>query len=276
LVVASQQEMSNKITQLQDELIKHRSKENEIDILGLSLIAEEAGKLEETTQSRHEARQEIKQIKKDLDASKEQIKQVTSCLKQNANTQDKADWTEGCDDTAFHASDAPKMNRFGPNTWLGNTGASSHYVDSDTGMFDVLVINEPIKVGNGSCMTATKIGKLRRTIIQRDGTTSDIVLHDVKYVPQLWVNLFSIGKALAGGFEIGNKGMLLYLKKGTFKMTFDCLMTTKKGYVMGIDTVPVATSIATAALERDGRININILHKMLSHVGKDATIKTAA
>jgi proteasome assembly chaperone (PAC2) family protein len=104
----------------------------------------------------------------------------------------------------------------------------------------------------------------------------DVVLKDVKYVPELWVNLFSIGKALAGGFKIGNKGMMLYLIKGSFKMTFDCLMATKKGYVMGIDMVPVAASVATAALERGVQVDINALHKMLSHVGKDATIKTAA
>jgi hypothetical protein len=56
---------------------------------------------------------------------------------------------------------------------------------------------------------------------------------DVKYVPELWVNLFSIGKALAGGFQIGNKGVMLSLMKGSFKMTFDCLMTTKRGVCDG-------------------------------------------
>jgi hypothetical protein len=97
----------------------------------------------------------------------------------------------------------------------------------------------------------------------------------VKYVPELWVNLFSIGKALAGGYKIGNKGMMLYLTKGSFKMTFDCLMATKEGYVMGIDMVPVAASVATAALERGVRVDINALYKMLSHVSKDATTTAA-
>jgi hypothetical protein len=95
------------------------------------------------------------------------------------------DWTEGCDDTAFHVATKVKMSKFGPNTWLGDSGASSHCMNNDVGMFDVQVINEPIQVGNGNCMIATKIGKLRRAIIQRDGKTSDVVLKDVKYVPQL-------------------------------------------------------------------------------------------
>jgi hypothetical protein len=44
---------------------------------------------------------------------------------------------------------------------------------------------------------------------------------------------------------------------------------------MGIGVVPVADSIATAGLECGVQVDINALHKMLSHVGKDATIKTA-
>jgi hypothetical protein len=169
-----------------------------------------------------------------------------------------------------------KMSKFGPNTWLGNMGASAHYINNDVGMFDVQVINEPIKIGNGNSMTATKIGKLRRTIIQRNRESMDVVLTDVKYVPGLWVNLFSIGKALSSGFQIGNNGLMIHLTKGVFKMSFDHLMPTKKGYAMGIDMVPVAQSIATAALDCRVRVNINALHGMLGHVGKDAITKTGA
>jgi hypothetical protein len=173
------------------------------------------------------------------------------------------DWTDGCGDTTFSVASKAKMSQFGPNTWLGDSGALSHYVNNDVGMFDVTVISEPIKVGNGNCRIATKIGKLKRTIIQKDGTTSDVVLKDFKYVPELWVNLFSIGKALAGGFKIGKKGMmLLYLTKGSFKMTFDYLMATKKGYVMGIDMVPVANSIAKGV-----QVDINALNSCLLRLG---------
>jgi hypothetical protein len=54
------------------------------------------------------------------------------------------DWTEGCDDTAFSVVSKANMSKFGPNTWLGDSGASSHYVNNDVGMFDVTVISEPI------------------------------------------------------------------------------------------------------------------------------------
>jgi hypothetical protein len=54
------------------------------------------------------------------------------------------DWTEGCNDTAFSLVSKAKMSKFGPNTWLRDSGASSHYVNNDVGMFDVTVISEPI------------------------------------------------------------------------------------------------------------------------------------
>jgi hypothetical protein len=32
-----------------------------------------------------------------------------------------------------------------------------------------------------------------------------VTLEDVKFVPDLWINLFSIGKALKNGFNLGNR-----------------------------------------------------------------------
>ena len=69
-------------------------------------------------------------------------------------------------------------------------------------------------------MTATKIGSLKRTIIQKDGTTVNVTLTEVKYVPELWINLFSIRKALKNGFNIGNKGVKIFLTKHDKKIIF--------------------------------------------------------
>ena len=53
-----------------------------------------------------------------------------------------------------------QSNKFTKNTWIGDTGATSHMVNSDKGMTDVKIINERIKMGNGKFMTATKQGML--------------------------------------------------------------------------------------------------------------------
>jgi hypothetical protein len=45
---------------------------------------------------------------------------------------------------------------------------------------------------NDKNMTATKVGSLKCCAIQVDGSELDVTLQVVKYVPELWVNLFSI------------------------------------------------------------------------------------
>jgi hypothetical protein len=132
------------------------------------------------------------------------------------------------EDIALSNIDKERADKIGPNTWLADIGASCHLTNSDDGMFDVHVISSPVKIGNRKALTATEIGKMRRTIIQKNGDTVDITLTEVKYVEDLWVNLFSIGKGLQNGFNIGNKGINIFLMKGKTTIMFDKIMRTNK------------------------------------------------
>jgi hypothetical protein len=76
------------------------------------------------------------------------------------------------------------------------------------------------------------------TVVQENGLTQDIILTEVKYVPELWVNLFLIGKALKNGFNIGNEGIKIHLTKGKNKMVFNQIMTTSKCFFVGIKMLP--------------------------------------
>jgi hypothetical protein len=73
------------------------------------------------------------------------------------------------------------------------------------GRFNILDIDEKVTVGNGEKMVATKVGSLRRHVIQVDGSNLDIVINDVKFLPELCANLFSVNKALKNGFKLSNK-----------------------------------------------------------------------
>jgi hypothetical protein len=53
------------------------------------------------------------------------------------------------------------------------------------GMFNLKDIAETITVGNGNSMTVTKVGSLRRHVVQLNGSTLDITINEVKYVPNL-------------------------------------------------------------------------------------------
>jgi hypothetical protein len=76
-------------------------------------------------------------------------------------------------------------SEFTENIWIGDSGASCHYCNSDKGLFDIQEVSESITVGNGKTMEAIKIGKLRCNVKQVNGKIFQVVLQDVKYVPEL-------------------------------------------------------------------------------------------
>jgi hypothetical protein len=89
------------------------------------------------------------------------------------------------------------------------------------GMFNILDIDEKVTVGNGEKMVATKVGSLRRRVIQVDGSTLDIVINDVKFLPELCADLFRVNKALKNGFKLSNQNENISLTKGSASITFD-------------------------------------------------------
>jgi hypothetical protein len=94
-------------------------------------------------------------------------------------------------------------SEFTENIWIGDSGASCYYCNSEEGLHNYTTISEEITVGNGNKMLAKKVGSLRCMVQQKNGETCVVVLKDVKFVSELWVNLFSISKALKNGFKIG-------------------------------------------------------------------------
>jgi hypothetical protein len=112
------------------------------------------------------------------------------------------------------------------NTWIADSGASTHIGNSDEGMTDVKVIDSPVQLGNEATLRATKIGRKHLTVMSRNGSKLNVVLQDYKYVPDLWVNLFTLTKYLKDGWSIGNKGLVLHLRTGTAEIRFDLVILT--------------------------------------------------
>jgi hypothetical protein len=108
--------------------------------------------------------------------------------------------------------------------WICDSGASGHYSMSMEGMFNIRDIDEKVTVGNGNIMVATKVGSLRRQVIQLDGSKLDIEINEVKYLPDLCANLFSVNKALKNGFKLSNDGENISLTKGSACITFDIII----------------------------------------------------
>ena len=110
----------------------------------------------------------------------------------------------------------------------------------------------------------------------------DVTLYEVKYVPELWMNLFSLNKALKNGYTLSNKGLSICLTKGPCSVTFDRVIRTTNGFVSGIklsiNPYPVSSPVSCNAMinaEHNKSIDINVFHEMMSHCGVDKLQKTA-
>jgi hypothetical protein len=138
------------------------------------------------------------------------------------------------------------------------------------GLYDIEETSTKITIGDGKVLTAMKCGKLKLRAKQIDRTTRDLVLTGVSYVPGLWHNLFSISAALKQGCKLSSEGYLVSFRKGEFKISFDQIVQTKKGFVMGIKLEP-RFKVAAMSLMEGKSVSIVILHRCLGHPSEAAT-----
>jgi uncharacterized protein YbcI len=92
-----------------------------------------------------------------------------------------------------------------------DSGASCHYCQSAEGLTDGKEVDESIKIGNGDSIKSTKIRNLKCEVTQVNGEKLTVTLNDVKYVPRLCVNLFSLNKSLEKGFKASRPVMMEWL-----------------------------------------------------------------
>lgn len=79
---------------------------------------------------------------------------------------------------------------------VADSAASSHMTSSLDGMFDLEDYQVPVTVGNKMKLYSEKRGKYKGLVTQANGTTMEMGLKNVLYVPGLLYNLFSITKAI--------------------------------------------------------------------------------
>jgi hypothetical protein len=159
------------------------------------------------------------------------------------------------------------------------SGASHHFCQWMEGLTDVRDIDEPIKIGNGGTMRATKIGNLKCEVTQSDGNKFLVSINDVKFVPNLCVNLFSLNKALKKGFIINNDANIVSLTLKQVRLTFDCTINAADSCVVGASMQPlpevnVNYGVIHPAINNQKTLDINYLHKLFGHCGQGTLNKT--
>jgi hypothetical protein len=138
------------------------------------------------------------------------------------------------------------------------------------------MIQSTVKVGNGKLLNASKIGYLPVRCLSKDNKEQTFTLQNIKYVPKLMVNLLSIPVALNNRFQIGNEGIHLHLRKGDFKLKFDRIFQTGKGFVCGTELIPTSEAITAAVMDVRTNIDISEVHAMIDHAGDNVIRRTAS
>ena len=84
-------------------------------------------------------------------------------------------------------------------TWIADSGASSHLTNNDAGLTNVSCpTDEVIQVASGQEMRVEKKGMLM-LMFEQKGIKREMVLKDVKYVPGVLCNLFSLMRGIDSG-----------------------------------------------------------------------------
>ena len=161
------------------------------------------------------------------------------------------------------------------DTWICDTGASTHMCNSDEGMFNCIkCMNQFIKVGSSQKLEINKKGKKRRVPIQKDGKKKKIILENVYHIPKLWYNLFSVLEPLRKGWKITNDGLKIEVKKGRSIITFDRVMKCPTGHLTGVKLILENDTSLLTTHERMMKVIYIDSHAKLFHANDEVVKNT--
>jgi hypothetical protein len=118
--------------------------------------------------------------------------------------------------------------------WVGDTGATAHIMNTNTGMINIKspVNNESMVMGNGSGSVASSIGDIEGTKVSKDGNQEfKLKITNIMYSKSCRFNLFSISRMVNEGWKLNGDNESLKLIKGKQQVTFDIKVATPKGFL---------------------------------------------
>ena len=131
--------------------------------------------------------------------------------------------------------DRNTFHSFMKNTWIGDSDASCHITNDESGMYDVIDINKSIQ-GSSGIMPATKKGKLHITVCQVNGQEQVHTLCPLKFCPSTGVNLFSLTCKISQGNKISSDDANKIIVITPFgNIVPDHRIKTRDGWLAGVD-----------------------------------------
>ena len=170
-----------------------------------------------------------------------------------------------------------KWNRsFGRNTWILDSGSTAHMRFSLEGMVDLVPWKSAITVGNKEIIYSEQKGTFKGAIVSENGIEFYVTMDDVLYVPGIFMNLFSLTKAMLNpqiGIQRIGKFIALGVGNGN-KLIFDKIIDGGNGNLLAVDIFPVqrnnpAQQSSTSAISHES------FHHMLGHPN-DVVVRATA
>ncbi|KAK9242238.1 hypothetical protein V1506DRAFT_572118 [Lipomyces tetrasporus] len=96
---------------------------------------------------------------------------------------------------AFIATDTCK-SAINVSQWYLDSGASYHYCNDITQMFDLRKDNRVVEVANSAEVEIEGIGSVKIVLTNAEGETAPFTLQEVRYSPKFSMSLLSIGQAM--------------------------------------------------------------------------------
>jgi hypothetical protein len=159
-----------------------------------------------------------------------------------------------------------ERGEIGPNLWIGGSGATSHITCCEVGMFDIKPSSHKITVGDGRHLRVEKTGKLRICFEGREKETTEVLLENMKFVPEIKVNLFSLTVAL-------EKGASFYSEGTSVKhIYFDTKIKMGSSFLVAAKSL---TNERTLINSEKKEMKLEKIHQMLDHPSIEMTRQTA-
>merc|ERR1712224_562411 len=143
-------------------------------------------------------------------------------------------WWEKTDTSLLSENIGDVVETAKKNTWLIDSGASTHISNSLEGMKNLRKIERKIKIGSGEHVTATHIGDLFGNVVPKKGKNISICLKEVLVVPDMYCNLISMTKLMERGYKITGKNNEIRVEKNGVSILFDVKVRSGSGILVGI------------------------------------------
>jgi hypothetical protein len=159
-----------------------------------------------------------------------------------------------------------------PNTFIADSGASTHMVHSKQFLSDFQPEVGDVKIGDNKTIKSHGKGTFHGYYINSEDKQVPITLQDVLLVPDLWVNLFSVTKAMENNKSkiIGENDIITVQARNSEQVHFNKVLPHGDGKILATEFY-TTTACANPVL----KTSYNDLHHKLGHANKQTVQNTA-